>query len=69
LTAEICVNIKKDEITIYTVAFDVSDPDVKSILEDCATSSSHYFDAANADELSGAFASIGLSLRNISLSR
>jgi Flp pilus assembly protein TadG len=69
LTAEICVNIKKDEITIYTVAFDVSDPDIKSILEDCATSPSHYFDAADADELSSAFASIASSLRNISLSK
>jgi len=69
LTAELCVNIKKDEITIYTVAFDVSDPDVKSILEDCATSPSHYFDAADADELASAFASIASSLRNISLSK
>lgn len=69
LTAEICVNVKKHEITIYTVAFDVSDPDIKSILEDCATSPSHYFDAADAEELSEAFASIGSSLRTISLSK
>lgn len=69
LTKELCVNVKKDEIVIYTIAFDVSDFVIKDILEACATTPSHYFDAADADDLIGAFASIATSLRNISLSK
>jgi len=69
LTKEICVNIKKDDIVVYTIAFDVTDPDIKDILEYCATTSSHYFDAASASDLIDAFASIANSLRSISLSK
>ena len=69
LTKEICVNIKKDDIVVYTIAFDVSDPDVKDILEYCATTTSHYFDATSASDLIDAFASIANSLRSISLSK
>lgn len=69
LTKELCVNIKKQEIVIYTIAFEVTDPDIKDILEDCATTTSHYFDAADSAELIDAFASIAGSLRSISLSK
>lgn len=69
LTSEICVNIKKQTITIYTIAFAINDPEIKAILEACATSSSYYFDAANSEDLIDAFAAIANSLRNVSLSK
>jgi hypothetical protein len=69
LTKEVCQNIKAEKIVVYTVAFEVTDPTIKSILRDCATSPSHYFDAKDSKSLTAAFASIAASLRNISLSR
>lgn len=69
LTKEVCANIKFHKIVVYTIAFEVSDPTIKGILENCATDSSHYFDAKNSKELTAAFASIAASLRNISLSK
>ncbi|MGE0182659.1 MAG: hypothetical protein AB7F91_07320 [Parvularculaceae bacterium] len=69
LTEEICVNIKKQDIVIYTIAFDVTDTVIKDILSGCATTTSHYFDAADSEALISAFASIANSLRNISLSK
>ncbi len=69
LTKELCANIKAEKITVYTVAFEVTDTTIKSILRDCATSPSYYFDAKDAKTLTAAFASIAASLRNISLSR
>jgi hypothetical protein len=69
LTKELCANIKKEKILIYTIAFDVTDPTIKAILENCATAPSNYFDAANSGELVAAFQSIASSLRSISLSR
>ena len=69
LTEELCINIKAQDIIIYSIAFDVSDPDIRAILEDCATSKSHYFDAKDASALADAFEAIATSLRNISLSK
>lgn len=68
-TKEICANVKKDEIVVYTIAFELTDTTIKGILEACATSPAHYFDATNSNELSNAFASIATSLRKISLSK
>jgi Flp pilus assembly protein TadG len=69
LTEELCVNIKRQDIVIYSIAFDVSDADIRAILEECATSTSHYFDAEDAGDLADAFEAIATSLRNISLSK
>lgn len=69
LTEELCVNIKEQDIIVYSIAFDVTDADIRAILEDCATSKSHYFDAKDAAALADAFEAIATSLRNISLSK
>ncbi len=69
LTKELCSNIKAEKITVYTVAFEVTDTTIKGILRDCATSPGNYFDAKDSKTLTAAFASIAASLRNISLSR
>ncbi len=57
-TSELCTNIKAAKVEIYTVAFEVNDPTIKQILEDCASASNKYFDAANASDLSVAFEKI-----------
>jgi Mg-chelatase subunit ChlD len=57
-TQELCSNIKAQKVTIYTVAFDVTDANIKSILESCASSPGNYFDASNASELQEAFEKI-----------
>lgn len=69
LTIELCKNIKAEKITVYTVAFEVTDTTIKDILRGCASSPSYYFDAKDPKALTSAFASIAASLRNISLSR
>ncbi len=69
LTARLCERVKQDGISIYTIAFEVSNSDTKTMLEDCASSSENYFDARNADELLTAFDSVGKSLAQVRLSR
>lgn len=69
LTEEICANIKAGDIVVYSIAFSVTQQNIKDALEGCATDSSHYFDAADSDDLEAAFAAIGNSLRGISLSK
>lgn len=67
LTSEICENIKNsdEEITVYTVAFEVSDNSTRNMLRACATSPSHYFNADNSAELAKSFQKIAKSLAQL----
>ncbi len=69
LTEELCTNIDAEDIIIYTIAFEVTDSVIRGILENCATTPSHYFKADNAQDLVDAFEDIATSLRNITLSK
>ena len=68
-TQELCSNIKAQKVTIYTVAFDVTDANIKSILESCASSPGNYFDASNASELQEAFEKIAADFSPLRLTR
>lgn len=68
-TAELCRNIKAKKIEVFTVAFEVTDPSIKAILQACATDANHYYDAADAGKLDTAFQNIADALRHIYISR
>lgn len=68
-TVAICSNMKGRDIEIFTVAFMVDDPVARDMLKACATSSEHYFEAANASILSAAFSGIAQSLQVVRLAR
>ncbi|NWG72632.1 MAG: VWA domain-containing protein [Parvularculaceae bacterium] len=69
LTSRLCEEIKKDEIVVYAISFEVNDAGTESLLRDCATSPDFYFDADNGDDLAEAFRVIAGSLRDITLTR
>lgn len=69
LTRRACAEAKKNGVVIYTIAFDVDDPGVRGLLEDCGATPANYFEPSNAKELSAVFARIAASLRNLSLSK
>jgi hypothetical protein len=69
LTVQLCDNVKNDGIILYTIAFDVTDANIRSLLEGCGTTPGHYFEPDNATELADAFEKIATSLRNLSLSK
>ena len=68
LTENLCANIKMDGIRLFTVAFMVTDPGIKSILEQCASDGQSYFDAENNADLVAAFRDISSKLRRLKLS-
>ncbi|MFN3857003.1 MAG: vWA domain-containing protein [Caulobacter sp.] len=68
-TAELCRNIKAQNIEIYTVAFQVTDAKIKSILKGCASSEANYYDASSAGDLVTAFEQIALSMRSLYISK
>lgn len=69
LTAQTCSNIKADNIRIYAVAFAVTDPTIKNILRNCATTTENFYDAANVTDLTAAFAKIGQEITAVRLSK
>lgn len=68
-TAELCTNIKAKKIEVFTVAFQVTDPATKQMLQTCATDASHYFDASDSAALSKAFKDIADALRNVYIAK
>ena len=69
ITQELCDAVKAEDIIVYTIAFAVSDTTIKTLLEDCGSTPSHYFDAKNSTELNDAFEAIAGTLRTISLTQ
>lgn len=66
---ELCKNIKKDDIVIYTISFMVTDAKTVKMLEACASDASKAFSADNAAQLSQAFGDISDSLMAMRLSK
>jgi Mg-chelatase subunit ChlD len=69
LMAETCAAIKAQKITVYTVAFNVTDQAAKDRLSSCASSASHFFDAPSGSQLSTAFEKIGQTLAALYLKK
>jgi len=62
--ALLCSNMRAQDIIIYTVRVEV-DSQGNNVLRDCATSPDHYYEVANAANLSDAFASIAGSITQL----
>ena len=68
-TTELCNNIKAKGIEVYTVAFDIqNNPSAKTLVQGCATDSSHFFDASNSAALLDAFRQITKSIQSLQIS-
>ncbi len=57
-----CENAKRDNIQIYTIAYEIQDQATRDLLENCASASVNFFNATNGDELGDAFSQIATSL-------
>lgn len=68
-TLSICAYMKSKEIEIYTVAFMVEDDTARAMLQRCASSPDHYYEAADSVRLSAAFGGIAEALRVVRLAR
>jgi Flp pilus assembly protein TadG len=68
-TSELCANIKAQGITVYTIAFGVTDTSTRNRLRDCASEPGMAFTPDNASQLSAAFKEIAEALRTLSIYR
>ena len=60
--AKTCANTKADDITIFTIAFEVTDTKIKQILKACASAEPYFYDSNNAQQMKDAFKKIGAQL-------
>jgi len=68
VTANLCTNVKADNIKIYSIAYDVTDPTTIALMSNCATQPTMFYDASNSAALKQAFEDIGASLLELRLS-
>lgn len=69
LLIQACNNVKADGIKVYTIAFDLKSANIKSLLEDCASTPGDFYDAMTSHELAKAFKEISSSLETTRLVR
>ena len=68
LTSNICSAAKDNGIIIWTIGFEVPNEAGNTVLRDCATSPSHFFDVDGV-EISSAFSAIATQINNLKLTR
>lgn len=64
---DLCKNVKASGVTIYTIAFSVTDTTIKNLLSSCSSGPPYYYNAQTTDDLTAAFASIGAQLTAVRL--
>ncbi len=64
-----CSNMRAANISVYTIAFQVTDPTIQGILLDCAGLAANYFNATTIADMQTAFSKIGAQLTAIRVSR
>lgn len=67
-TAQLCTNMKKAGIQIFTVRVEVSDG-TSDMLRDCATSPDMFYDVQNSSALNDVFASIGSQINELRIAK
>lgn len=68
-TAALCEAIKAEDIRIYTVTFQLSNGPIKTLMRDCATLPSMYYDSPTNSELETVFEEIAKGLNKLRLSK
>jgi hypothetical protein len=72
-TRDVCTNIKANQdgdasdvdILLYTIVFNLNAGPIIEIMQNCATSTSHYFNSPNEDDLDATFQTIAASLNQL----
>lgn len=67
VTARMCTNAKADGIIIYTISYEITDTVTRDMMQACASSAAHNFNADSAAELRSAFAQINQSVLSLRL--
>lgn len=65
----VCNAMKAQGVVVYTILFMETNPTIKDLMRNCATSPDYFFDSPTAAALQSAFQTIGDSLANLRISK
>lgn len=65
----LCGNMKNKEVIVYSIGFQLNDARATAVLQNCATSPTHFFRAEDGDQLRAAFRDIAVQLNSLRLSK
>ena len=65
---KLCSNMQTAGVTMYTVPLEVTDTNIKTLLQGCASGNDKYLDVASSSDLAAAFANIAGSISNLRVS-
>lgn len=66
---QLCANMKDEGVVVYTVGFELTASNAIETMQQCASSTSHYYLAEDGDELKLAFRDIAFKLAQLRLSQ
>lgn len=69
LMMEVCEQVKKDNILLFTIGFKLWSNSMKSKLEQCASTPENYYDASDDGQLTAAYEAIAKKISTIHLSK
>ena len=64
-TADTCDAIKRDNIRVITIAYEITDTSTVNLIRNCATTNADFFEAKSSDQLERAFDDIAASLSSL----
>ncbi len=67
--ATLCERVKDEGIRVYTITFQLNDPDLDTVFQNCASEPGLYYKSPTNAQLRAAFQAIALDLSNLRLSR
>ena len=62
---DLCTRVKSQGIIIFTITLEQNDPTIQSLLRNCASNPSYYFNSPSAKELDAIFKTIGNTLQSL----
>ncbi len=65
----VCDDMKANGIVVYTITFQLEDPDTNALFQDCASGAARYFKSPSSDALEAAFTTIANDLSTLRLSQ
>ena len=66
---QVCDNIKKTGIIVFTIVFQLENPQLQRLFRNCASSPDKFFNSPNNEKLASAFRTIGAELNSLRVSK
>ena len=68
-TTEACNAVKDEDIELFTITFELNDPDTEALMRDCATAPDMYYNSPSTSRLNSVFQAIATRITELRISK